>query len=73
MSALPVTAPTVAPELQESGTPPRTAGCCCPAGPRVMTNIVDVDPFQLAVDLPVTVVFADNGEGTAILRFARPV
>lgn len=40
-------------------------------GPRVLTNLVDVAPDRLAVDLPVTAVFADTGEGTALLRF-RP-
>ena len=134
MSALPVTAPTVAPELQEYWDAtadgrlllPRCDACSavfwyprgiCPQcgslsvsyveasgrgriyswtwnsrgegdvreagpyaiayverdeGPRGRTTLVDGDPSQLAVDLPVTVVFADTGEGTAILRF-RPV
>lgn len=40
-------------------------------GPRVLTNIVDVQPEELAVDLAVTVAFADTGEGTALIRF-RP-
>ncbi len=40
-------------------------------GPRVMTNVVDVAHEDLAVDLPVTAVFTDTGEGTGLLRF-RP-
>ncbi|MCW2667146.1 MAG: Zn-ribbon OB-fold protein [Frankiales bacterium] len=40
-------------------------------GPRLMTNFIDVEPSQLAVDLPVTVVFEDTGEGSSLLRF-RP-
>jgi uncharacterized OB-fold protein len=40
-------------------------------GPRVMTNLVDVDHDQLAVGMPVEVVFADTGEGNALYRF-RP-
>jgi uncharacterized protein len=40
-------------------------------GPRVMTNIVDADPDALAIDQPVTVVFHDTGEGSALPRF-RP-
>jgi hypothetical protein len=40
-------------------------------GPRVMTNIVDADAADLAVGLPVEVVFHDTGEGSALPRF-RP-
>jgi uncharacterized protein len=40
-------------------------------GPRVMTNIVGADAADLAVGLPVEVVFQDTGEGTALARF-RP-
>jgi uncharacterized protein len=40
-------------------------------GPRVMTNIVEADGADLAVGLPVEVVFQDTGEGTALPRF-RP-
>ena len=40
-------------------------------GPRVMTNVVDCDPAEVRVDLPVEVVFHDTGEGTALPRF-RP-
>jgi uncharacterized protein len=38
-------------------------------GPRVMTNIVDVDPHEVAVGMPVEVVFADTGKGAAVYRF----
>jgi uncharacterized protein len=41
-------------------------------GPRVMTNIVGADPAELAVGLPVEVVFHDTGEGVALPRF-RPL
>jgi uncharacterized protein len=40
-------------------------------GPRIMTNIVDVDPDSLSVGLAVTVVFHETGQGTALPRF-RP-
>ncbi len=40
-------------------------------GPRVLTNLVDVAIDAVAVDLAVTAVFVDTGEGTALLRF-RP-
>lgn len=39
-------------------------------GPRMMTNIVDCDPDEVRVDLPVEVRFDDTGEGTALPRFA---
>jgi len=41
-------------------------------GPRIMTNIVDTDGHDLAVGLPVEVVFHDTGEGAALPRF-RPL
>jgi len=40
-------------------------------GPRVMTNIVAADAAELAVGLPVEVVFHDTGDGSALPRF-RP-
>ena len=41
-------------------------------GPRLMSNIVDVDPADLCVDLPVTVVFDLVTETISLPRF-RPV
>lgn len=38
-------------------------------GPRVMTNIVGAQESDLAVDLPVELVFHDTGDGTALPRF----
>lgn len=38
-------------------------------GPRLMTNIVDVDPAQVAIDTRVRVVWDDTGEGNALPRF----
>lgn len=40
-------------------------------GPRMLTNIVDVDPADVAIGQRVTVVFDDTGEGSALPRF-RP-
>jgi uncharacterized protein len=40
-------------------------------GPRLMTNIVEAGEGELAVGLPVEVVFHDTGEGSALPRF-RP-
>jgi uncharacterized OB-fold protein len=40
-------------------------------GPRIMTNIVGIEPGQVRVDMPVTVVFHDTGHGSALFRF-RP-
>jgi uncharacterized OB-fold protein len=40
-------------------------------GPRMMTNIVEAEADDLAVGLPVEVVFHDTGEGNALPRF-RP-
>jgi uncharacterized protein len=41
-------------------------------GPRMMTNIVESDGADLAVGLPVEVVFHDTGDGAALPRF-RPL
>ncbi|HMD93828.1 MAG TPA: Zn-ribbon domain-containing OB-fold protein [Trebonia sp.] len=38
-------------------------------GPRMMTNIVETDDRELAVGMPVEVVFHDTGEGSALPRF----
>jgi uncharacterized protein len=38
-------------------------------GPRIMTNIVDSDPADIAVGSRVSVVFHDTGEGNALYRF----
>ena len=38
-------------------------------GPRLMTNIVGADNAELAVGLPVEVVFHDTGDGAALPRF----
>jgi len=38
-------------------------------GPRLMTNVVGADPAELAIGLPVEVVFHDTGDGTALPRF----
>ena len=38
-------------------------------GPRIMTNIVDVDPAAVAIDARVRVVWHDTGEGSALPRF----
>lgn len=38
-------------------------------GPIVLTNLVDVDPETVAIDMPVEAVFHDTGHGNAILRF----
>jgi uncharacterized protein len=40
-------------------------------GPRVMSNVVDVDPGAVEVGMPVEVVWNDTGEGSALYRF-RP-
>jgi uncharacterized OB-fold protein len=40
-------------------------------GPKMMTNIVEADPADLAIGQPVEVVFHDTGEGNALPRF-RP-
>jgi uncharacterized OB-fold protein len=41
-------------------------------GPRMMSNIVDIDPGELRVDLPVTVVFDQVTDGITLPRF-RPL
>lgn len=41
-------------------------------GPRMMSNIIDIDPADLRVDLPVTVVF-DAVSDTISLPLFRPV
>ena len=38
-------------------------------GPRVMTNIVGVDPATVEVGMPVEVVWEDTGEGPKYYRF----
>ncbi len=38
-------------------------------GPRLMTNLVDCDPFSVAIDSKVQVVWHDTGEGSALPRF----
>ena len=40
-------------------------------GPRILTNVVDVDPEQVRIGMPVEVVWHDTGEGSALYRF-RP-
>ena len=40
-------------------------------GPRIMTNIVECKPEDVAVGMAVDMVFHDTGEGTALYRF-RP-
>ena len=40
-------------------------------GPRVMTNIVDCPPEEVAVGMAVRVVFEDTGDGSALYRFRR--
>ena len=39
-------------------------------GPRVLTNLVDVDVDEVAIGMPVEVVWHDTGEGSALYRFA---
>ncbi|MFF3570127.1 MULTISPECIES: Zn-ribbon domain-containing OB-fold protein [Nocardia] len=41
-------------------------------GPKMITNIVECDPDELAIGQPVEVIFADTGAGAALPRF-RPV
>jgi uncharacterized OB-fold protein len=38
-------------------------------GPRIMTNIVDCDPETVRVGMPVSAVFSDTGQGSALVRF----
>lgn len=40
-------------------------------GPTMLTNIVDCDPDTMTIGQPVTAVFDDTGEGSAVVRF-RP-
>ncbi len=40
-------------------------------GPRMLSNIVDIDPANLRVDLPVTVVFDSINDTISLPRF-RP-
>ena len=40
-------------------------------GPRILTNIVDCEPDAVRIGMPVTVVFHDTGQGSALVRF-RP-
>jgi len=40
-------------------------------GPRVLTNIVGCEPEEVHIGQPVSVVFCDTGEGSALYRF-RP-
>jgi uncharacterized OB-fold protein len=39
-------------------------------GPRVLTNIVDCDPLEVRIDMPVHIVWHDTGEGNALYRFS---
>ncbi|MBO0693639.1 MAG: Zn-ribbon domain-containing OB-fold protein [Acidimicrobiaceae bacterium] len=39
-------------------------------GPRLMTNIVDCDPSEVHIGMPVRAVFHDTGAGSALYRFA---
>lgn len=38
-------------------------------GPRVMTNIVECEPEDVSVGMPVIIVFHDTGAGNALYRF----
>jgi len=40
-------------------------------GPRVLTNVVECEPDEVEMGMPVEVVFHDTGEGRALYRF-RP-
>jgi uncharacterized OB-fold protein len=40
-------------------------------GPTMLTNIVGCDPDSVTIDMAVTAVFDDTGEGNALIRF-RP-
>lgn len=39
-------------------------------GPRVLTNIVECDPADVTVGMPVRIVWHDTGSGSALYRFA---
>lgn len=41
-------------------------------GPTMLTNVVDCDPDDVTVDMAVTAVFDNTGEGSALVRF-RPL
>ena len=52
------------------GSPPFVLGYVeLDEGPRMMTNLVGVDLAELAVGMPVEVVFHDTGNGSALPRF----
>lgn len=38
-------------------------------GPRILTNLVDVEVDQVQIGMPVEVVWHDTGEGSALYRF----
>ncbi|MDQ3106808.1 MAG: OB-fold domain-containing protein, partial [Actinomycetota bacterium] len=40
-------------------------------GPRILTNLVDVDPDAVSIGMPVEVTWHDTGAGNALYRF-RP-
>jgi uncharacterized OB-fold protein len=56
----------------EHDTPYNVAIVQLEEGPRLLSNIVDVDATQLRVDLPVTVVFDPVTDAIALPRF-RPL
>ena len=39
-------------------------------GPRLLTNVVDVDPDAVRIGMAVEAVFDDAGDGNAVVRFA---
>jgi uncharacterized OB-fold protein len=41
-------------------------------GPRVMTNVVGIDPSDVRIGMPVEVVFEPDGAGGAVYRFTSP-
>ena len=41
-------------------------------GPTMLTNVVECEPDSVSIDMAVTAVFDDTGEGSALVRF-RPV
>lgn len=38
-------------------------------GPRVLTNVVGIDPGEVTIGMPVRAVFAPTDQGTALVRF----
>ena len=52
-----------------SDTPYNVAIVQLEEGPRMLSNIVDVDPSELGVDLAVTVVFDQVSEDISLPRF----